>query len=99
MAQPQTAPKDNKNAVKPPPNGAKDAKDAKDDKAPDVTTSAVAETPKRLAKKIFIITGEIREFANARDAEVFLNEDEDVPETFQVIKGNLVTQRQKVSLR
>jgi len=91
------ATKDNKTGAKPPTNGAKDAAPATTE-----TTAAPATTeekPKRVKRAVFIVEGKIRMFDNARDAEAFLNGGEDVPETFRVIKGSLVEQKQKVSLR
>jgi len=94
MATPQTqTPKDSKPAAKPPTNGANGAKDT------ETTTTETEETPKRAKKYIFIVTGQIKQFENAREAEAFLNSGEDVPETFEVIKGSRIEQKQKVSLR
>lgn len=93
MATQTQTPKDNKAAAKPPTNGANGAKDTTAETSPEEVK------PTRAKKYIFIVTGEIKQFENAREAEEFLNGDEDVPETFRVIKGNLIEQKQKVSLR
>ena len=100
MAQTQTSTtsaKDNKAPVK---DNKAPAKGVGNGATAASATATSAEVPaKRAAKEIYIVTGEVKRFPNARDAEAFLNSDEDVPETYQVIKGNLIPQKQKVSLR
>ena len=54
---------------------------------------------KRTARKVYIVTGDIREFKNAAEAEKFLNADPSAPKEFTVIKGLKVEKKQKVSLR
>ncbi len=84
-------------------------KDAKEpEKANVADTSAAADeddedkeegegAKKRTPKKVFICVGEVREFKNNRDAEIFLNSD-NAPASFHVIKGNELARRQRVSL-
>ena len=53
----------------------------------------------RIAKKIYIVEGTVHEFANAKEAEKYLNTDPAAPAAYKVIKGNLIEQRKKISLR
>jgi hypothetical protein len=53
----------------------------------------------RKARKIFIVTGTVREFKNAREAEKFLNGDQSAPSDYTVIKGTKTEKKQKISLR
>jgi hypothetical protein len=95
------------NPCVPPPSNGKDVKAASD--AADVTASQeteetgeageTEETTKRTPKKIYVVAGSIYEFANAREAEKFLNTDNRAPRDYTVIKGNAVEQKKKVSLR
>lgn len=52
----------------------------------------------RTSRKVYIIIGEIKEFASVKEAEKYLNTD-DAPSEFEVIKGNLVEKKQKVTLK
>lgn len=56
------------------------------------------ETKTRQSRKVYIVTGETKEFKNAAEAEKFLNSD-GAPRDFTVIKGLKVEKKQKVSLR
>ncbi len=61
--------------------------------------SADGDAKTRVSRKVYIVTGDIREFKNAAEAERFLNADENAPREFAVIKGLRVEKKQKVSLR
>jgi hypothetical protein len=50
------------------------------------------------SRKVYIVVGEIHEFKNAREAEKYLNS-VDAPSHYDVIKGNVVDRKQKISLR
>jgi len=95
-------------AALPPTNGKdiKDIKAAAEDNADSAPTDTEgvddadeSEVTKRTPKKIYVVSGTIHEFASAREAEKFLNLDANAPADFRVIKGNVVEQKKKVSLR
>jgi hypothetical protein len=112
MTTQQTQPtqKDNKATTPVPGNGAKDAKaadpkaadpKAADPKAATPPAGAAADAAKaeRISKKVYIVEGAVHEFANAREAEKFLNTDPAAPATYKAIKGNLQEPKKKISLR
>lgn len=52
---------------------------------------------KRTTRNVYVCVGEVREFPNNREAEKYLNED-GAPTSFDVIKGNRLVRRQRVTL-
>lgn len=87
-----------------PPEGAKAATPPTEGTKPPEGATPPAEETKRTPKEIYICFVDagkliVKPFANARDAEKFLNTDAAAPAEFKVIKGNLIEKKQKVSLR
>jgi hypothetical protein len=68
--------------------------DTKDDDGPD--EEAVEKAANR--SKVYIVVGDVHEFATAAQAEKFLNQP-DAPKKFTVLRGHKVESKQRVSLR
>ncbi len=98
MSQPQTPPSDRKHGtVTPPPPPGSSART--EGAAPTTRTNGTPEEKTRISRKVYICTGDVREFKNAAEAEKFLNTDPNAPKEFAVIKGTKIEKKQKVSLR
>jgi hypothetical protein len=74
--------------------------DAKpDDKKADAKPDDKADDKKsRMARKVYVVVGEIHEFESVNKAEKFLNAD-GAPATYTVLRGNRIGTSKKVSLR
>ena len=82
------------------PETTPDARDQAGERRSTSESAAPADKKARAGRKVYIVSGQVLEFGNAAEAEKFLNAPATGPQVdFQVIKGNLVSKKQRVSLR
>lgn len=82
-------------------HGSLDAKtdESKADQSKGVGAPETEKKARVVARRVYLVVGEILEFENAAAAEKFLNTDASAPTDYSVIKGLKIERKNKVSLR